>query len=160
MFYSGSSEYASLLNVKSRNNVRFLVCCPLFLFLKAEKTEESLSSSELNHLKDRSGNSHCGLINEVSKFISLLHNSELCHRILRYLFGEESCVLYSFHLLCVNFEMIAGKTGLQGLESCGQAPSNISRPTRPEASCCDTEVHASSCPSSGSSKGKVCGDGF
>lgn len=101
MFYSGFSEYASLLNVKSRNNVRFLVCCPLFLFLKAEKTEESLSSSELNHLKDRSGNSHCGLINEVSKFISLLHNSELCHRILQYLFGEESYVCFIVFIFCV-----------------------------------------------------------
>lgn len=54
--------------------------------------------------------------------------------------------------------MIAGKTGLEGLESSGETSSNISWPAGKEASCCYTKLHAGSCTGSGSSKGPVCKD--
>jgi hypothetical protein len=52
--------------------------------------------------------------------------------------------------------MIAGKTGIESLESSGENSSYISWAVGKEASCCYTEMHAGSCSGSSSSKGMVC----
>ena len=55
--------------------------------------------------------------------------------------------------------IIAGKKGYEGFESSSEASSYISWSESPKASCCDTEVYASSCSGSGSSKGSNCEHG-
>ncbi len=52
--------------------------------------------------------------------------------------------------------MIAGKTGIEALESSGENSSYISWAAGKEASYCYTEMHAGSCLGSSSSKGMVC----